>query len=144
MENQLIKWESDEIRKLISLQGRYGNNWKLIGRVMQREAENVRNKFRSLKLKKKGTSSDIWSISETINLLREMEKSTGIQFIKGEIEELLEIEEKLNKLEIESRQKRLYNSKKYTHPINQAILNYIDKTEFYRFAKVEHKWKQIS
>lgn len=78
MENQLIKWESDEIRKLISLQGRYGNNWKLIGRVMQREAENVRNKFRSLKLKKKGTSSDIWSISETINLLREMEKSTGI------------------------------------------------------------------
>lgn len=83
-------WSKEDENALVNYIEKWGNEWEKIGGMLGRTGTNCRDKFKYLGgynylNRKKST----WSLSETIKLIRSIEKDFGIKFQKNKANRLL-------------------------------------------------------
>lgn len=80
-------WTEDEEEELIDCVNKYGKEWKSIAGMLGRTPTNIRDKWRELGAENYlERRKDEWSIEETVELLKLIEVSSGISFLKRQLE----------------------------------------------------------
>lgn len=74
-------WTKEDENALLNYVEKWGNEWEKIGGILNRTGTNIRDKFKALGgynyLQRKKSA---WGLSETINLIRLIEKQIGVKF----------------------------------------------------------------
>ena len=81
---------------MIDCVNKYGKEWKLIAGILGRTPTNIRDKWRELGAENYlERRKDEWSIEEVIKLLKLIEISSGIKFLKKDLESRLAVQMKV-------------------------------------------------